>query len=649
MPGNAAGVAALAAAMDRGEPPPENDARWADVHVASSLLKAYLRRLPDPLLTAELYPAFIAADRSPDRARELKRLVHALPEAHYETLKYLIQHLRRVVEHSAFNKMEARNLAIVFGPTLVRAVSDDMLTMVNDMSSQCRIIESFLTHYDWYFEEEEGDPPMDPPPAAEELSPAPAPSRDLLIHNVKKIEGKDVSTRDIVSSIISAANRKIQRKPRSKPAADKKWAEPERGERGRGADASPGGSPPTSPLTSPPAHLTTSLADYDGLSHAFARREQNDGPNKIEIETMAALGRGRQELSRHTQALTNFSIDGTGDLVSSLTSTFDQKLRTLNNSSPLDDGSIPYADEGHEEHEGKSSASSPSEGSVRSDGGDGGDGGEGGDGAAEGGERGERVSPALRAHELKAAWLARDHRHSSSSSSNDEADGRAWPRHRLPRDDGDDSEKENCAINKKGGRATNDDEKDVDTRSQASSGEPMPDNDKTVERPPYQTYNGNGRRGSNECGKRNSVASPHGEGGGEARGGDGAKQKRAESLNREGGRVLRSESLNCRVERLQRSESLSKGERLSKLEKGEWNVVRRREGGAWRSTKLKRKNGMPERGIKRRHTVGGTKDFDKDGWGGRHTRTSSPDLSSAGAVWPAPLVPPPRPPLESHV
>lgn len=95
----------------------------------------------------------LAADQSPERARELKRLVHALPEAHYETLKYLIQHLRRVVAHSSFNKMEARNLAIVFGPTLVRAASDDMLAMVNDMSSQCRIIESFLTHVSihiWY-------------------------------------------------------------------------------------------------------------------------------------------------------------------------------------------------------------------------------------------------------------------------------------------------------------------------------------------------------------------------------------------------------------------------------------------------------------------------------------------------------------------
>lgn len=39
--------------------------------------------------------------------------------------------------------------------------------------------------YEWYFEEEEGSPPAEPPGAE---PPAPA-SRDLLIHNVKKIEG----------------------------------------------------------------------------------------------------------------------------------------------------------------------------------------------------------------------------------------------------------------------------------------------------------------------------------------------------------------------------------------------------------------------------------------------------------------------------
>lgn len=279
-------------------------------------------------------------------------------------------------------------------------------------------------------------------------------------------------------------------------------------------------------------------------------------------------------------------VIGTGDLVSSLTSTFDQKLRTLNNSSPLDDGSIPYADEAQGEEESGSGSPSPS-----------------------GGE--ERVSPAARAHELKAAWLARDHRHSSSSS--DDADAR-WQRpcpvhYRKPFRSDDDSEKENCEEKRAESSA---DEKDVDTRSQASA-EVMPDNDVAL-------YKDSTENNKDET----------------------AKLKRSESLNRSPerrvSRVLRSESLNCRAPR---SDSLG----LTKLEKGEWNVVRRA-GGA-RSTKLKRKNGMPERGIKRRHTVGGTKDFDKDGWSARHTRTSSPDLTAG--VWPTPLVPPPRPPLESHV
>lgn len=328
-------------------------------------------------------------------------------------------------------------------------------------------------------------------------------------------------------------------------------------------------------------------------------------------------------------------------MVTSLTSTFDQKLRTLNNSSPLDDGSIPYADEGDapdepdEGHEDKSSASGSSAGSERD-------------------ER-ERLSAGVRAHTLKAAWLARDHRHSSCSSG-DEPPAATWPRappsppsltspHSTPlrpaaqsSDETDaDSEKENCISPKKTTDADSD--KDVDTRSQTSSGGTLPDNDKSIERVLYPSAYGNTRSPAAEPQSPPAPSTPDN------------KEQRASSPRRAhertGARVLRSESLNCRVEsRLLRSDSLGKGERLTKGEKGEWNVVRRRES-TQRSTKLKRKNGMPERGIKRRHTVGGTKDFDKDGWSGRHTRTSSPELS--GAVWPAPLVPPPRPPLESHV
>lgn len=43
-------------------------------------------------------------------------------------------------------QMDARNLAIVFGPTLIRTKEESMVTMVKDMSDQCRIVESVLTH-----------------------------------------------------------------------------------------------------------------------------------------------------------------------------------------------------------------------------------------------------------------------------------------------------------------------------------------------------------------------------------------------------------------------------------------------------------------------------------------------------------------------
>ena len=43
----------------------------------------------------------------------------------------------------------------MFGPTLVRPADDNMMSMVTDMSQQCRIIESILSHFEWFFSDEE--------------------------------------------------------------------------------------------------------------------------------------------------------------------------------------------------------------------------------------------------------------------------------------------------------------------------------------------------------------------------------------------------------------------------------------------------------------------------------------------------------------
>lgn len=111
------------------------------------------------------------------------------------------------------------------------------------------------------------------------------------------------------------------------------------------------------------------------------------------------------------------------------------------------------------------------------------------------------------------------------------------------------------------------------------------------------------------------------------------KLKRSESLNKPDrstfslNKVKRSESLNKADHKLKRSDSLTKSE------KTESNINKRRELSLTNKkikdcSKNKRKNGMPDRSIKRRHTVGGTKDLEniKD----TNLRTSSPDLNSAG-------------------
>ena len=47
--------------------------------------------------------------------------------------------------------MDAKNLAIMFGPTLIRKIDDDdAVSMVTDMSDQCRIVESVILHVRYF-------------------------------------------------------------------------------------------------------------------------------------------------------------------------------------------------------------------------------------------------------------------------------------------------------------------------------------------------------------------------------------------------------------------------------------------------------------------------------------------------------------------
>uniref|UniRef100_A0A3B3X4Z5 Rho GTPase activating protein 21a n=1 Tax=Poecilia mexicana TaxID=48701 RepID=A0A3B3X4Z5_9TELE len=219
------------------------DDKWRDLNVISSLLKSFFRKLPEPLFTNDRYADFIEANRIEDpmeRLKVLKRLLHELPDHHYETLKFLSAHLKTVAENSEKNKMEPRNLAIVFGPTLVRTTDDNMTHMVTHMPDQYKIVETLIQNYDWFFTDDGNGEPVTVSHEESAIESQPVPNIDHLLTNIGRTgtsqgdvsdsptsdsakskgswgSGKDQCSRDLlVSSIFAAASRKRGRS-REKP------------------------------------------------------------------------------------------------------------------------------------------------------------------------------------------------------------------------------------------------------------------------------------------------------------------------------------------------------------------------------------------------------------------------------------------------
>lgn len=104
------------------------------VHEVACLLKLWLRELPEPLLTFKLYEKLLALEKtvpnSDHKRLEVKKLIDTIG-VNLPTFKYLIGFLGRVIKNSAINKMTASNVAIVFGPSMLRPQVDTMNTALN--------------------------------------------------------------------------------------------------------------------------------------------------------------------------------------------------------------------------------------------------------------------------------------------------------------------------------------------------------------------------------------------------------------------------------------------------------------------------------------------------------------------------------------
>eukprot|EP01102_Stenamoeba_stenopodia_P003312 TRINITY_DN1325_c0_g1_i1.p1 TRINITY_DN1325_c0_g1~~TRINITY_DN1325_c0_g1_i1.p1 ORF type:complete len:937 (-),score=215.34 TRINITY_DN1325_c0_g1_i1:57-2867(-) len=172
---------------------------YQDPHTVANVLLTYLLRLPEPLLCFDLYDSFIAAEEyvvdEESRLNFLRKLLDTLPQGYRIILERLIGLLSLVAQRANENKMTANNLAIVFGPALMRRKVENVKQVVQDSPVIIRIVRVLIEDFAFFFKngersekkEESYTPRKVLPSHSIDLGSATPPFPDLLRAHVDKV------------------------------------------------------------------------------------------------------------------------------------------------------------------------------------------------------------------------------------------------------------------------------------------------------------------------------------------------------------------------------------------------------------------------------------------------------------------------------
>uniref|UniRef100_A0A8R1I429 Rho-GAP domain-containing protein n=1 Tax=Caenorhabditis japonica TaxID=281687 RepID=A0A8R1I429_CAEJA len=133
-------------------------------HDVATLLKEYFRDLPQSLLPAEHYSAYIGAAKFniEERIEAIRLLFALLVSPNLDTLFVLLKFLHEVSCHSADrsngadeiivgNKMDARNLATIFAPSILRVDHDKLQETLAENELQVTIVETMISNVEEIF------------------------------------------------------------------------------------------------------------------------------------------------------------------------------------------------------------------------------------------------------------------------------------------------------------------------------------------------------------------------------------------------------------------------------------------------------------------------------------------------------------------
>ncbi|XP_043401000.1 rho GTPase-activating protein 24 isoform X4 [Chelonia mydas] len=153
LPGQANLVKELQDAFDCGEKPSFDS---TDVHTVASLLKLYLRELPEPVIPYAKYEDFLSCAKLLSKeeetgVKELVKQVKSLPPVNYNLLKYICRFLDEVQSYAGVNKMSVQNLATVFGPNILRPKVEDPLTIMEGTAVVQQLMSVMISKHEQLF------------------------------------------------------------------------------------------------------------------------------------------------------------------------------------------------------------------------------------------------------------------------------------------------------------------------------------------------------------------------------------------------------------------------------------------------------------------------------------------------------------------
>ncbi|KAJ7994672.1 hypothetical protein DPEC_G00251900 [Dallia pectoralis] len=119
-----------------------------NIHVIASVFKQWLRDLPNPLMTFELYDEFLRAmcmQEKKEVIRGVYSIIDQLTRTHLNTLERLFFHLVRIAGQEDTNRMSTNALAIVFAPCILRCPDTiDPLQSVQDIGKTTACVELII-------------------------------------------------------------------------------------------------------------------------------------------------------------------------------------------------------------------------------------------------------------------------------------------------------------------------------------------------------------------------------------------------------------------------------------------------------------------------------------------------------------------------